>query len=116
MDFCKIQKPGLFEVNNQLYMAVEEQYLISGFINFLKDFDISSMSKDFSGCKDLIFKFLKKSDIELFFIDKSSKKPDDLLDYVKDVSGRALLSMVFDKMEEEGDSLGLHAFRIVMIP
>ena len=100
-----------FEVNDQFYMAVEEPYLISGFKTFLKAFDIDGMSKDFYGCQDMVLQFLKKSNIDFFFDNVSSRvdKFDDLLEYVKDVSGRTLLSLVFDKMEEESDSLGLHA-------
>ena len=62
--------------------------------------------------------FLEKSSIEYFF-DENSSKPevfDDLLEYVKDVCGRTVLSLVFDKMEEEADSFGLHALRIAMVP
>ena len=56
---------------------------------------------------------------QFFFDEKSTKKSevfDDLLEHVKDVCERTVLSLVFDKMEEEADSLGLHALRIVMIP
>ena len=116
---AKIKKPGLFELHDQFYMAVGEQYLVNGFKTYIKDFDITAMTKDFIGCKGLVLDFLKKTNIEYFFNVESSDKEDvfdDLMDYVKDVCGRTVLSLVFDKMEEEADSLGLHALRIVMIP
>ena len=86
-DAAKIKKPGLFEPHDQFYMSVGEQYLISGFKTFIKDFDISEISHDFLGCKDLILKFLKKSNIDYYFEVKSTEKEvfDDLLDYVEDV-------------------------------
>ena len=114
----KLKSPGLFEVNDQFFMAVGEQYMISGFKTFVKGFDVSTVSKDFLGCKDLIIRFLSESKIDLFFdteVSANHEHFDDLLDHVRDVSGRALLSLMFDKMEEEGDSLGFHALRIVMI-
>ena len=100
-------------------MAVGEQFLISGFKSFIKDVDLSSVSKDFLGCKYLITEYLSRSDITYFFDSEATKKKevfDDLLEHVKDVCERTVLSLVFDKMEEEADSLGLQALRIVMIP
>ena len=115
----KIKKPGFFELHDNFYMAVGEEYLMSGFKTYLKDFNISGISQDFIGCQDFILGFLKKANIDLYFESESSDQTesfDDLLDYVQDVCGRTILSLVFDKMEEEADSLGLHALRIVLIP
>ena len=42
-------------------------------------------------------------------------KFDDVLTYCKDLAGRTVLSLVTDKLESEGDALGLRSLRIVMI-
>ena len=77
------------------------------------------MTKDFAGCKRFVLDLLRNSNIEYYFDVESSDRGevfDDLLEHVKDVCQRTVLSLVFDKMEEEANSLGLHALRIVMIP
>ena len=57
-------------------MAVGEQFLISGFKSFIKDVDLSSVSKDFLGCKYLITEYLSRSDITYFFDSEATKKKD----------------------------------------
>ena len=114
-----IKMSGCFELHDNFYMSIGKQFLLSGFKTFIKDIDLSQITQDFPSCKFLILEFLKNSGIEYFFDPESAKKSepfDDLLSHVIDVCERTVLSLVFDKMEEEADSLGLHALRIVMIP
>ena len=68
----------------------------------------------------LVLDLLDKSDIKYFFDQKATNentsfKHDDLLTYCKDLSSRAIHSLIIDKLEEENDALGLRALRITMI-
>ena len=68
--------------------------------------------------EQLVLDFLNKCEIKYYFDPENCEekdKFDDLLSYCKDLCSRTVLSLVFDKLEEEPDTLGLRAFRISMI-
>ena len=68
--------------------------------------------------QNLILDFLDQNEIHYFFDPSNAEevdKFDDLLSYAKDLAGRTVLSLVTDKLEGEGDALGLRGLRVAMV-
>ena len=58
-------------------------------------------------------------DIKFFYdIDNHDEKVkfDDILSNCRDIAGRAVMSLIADKVEHEGDGLGIRGVCIAMIP
>ena len=73
---------------------------------------------DSEGAQQLILDFLDWAQIRFMFDPNNAEeldKFDDLLSYCRDLAGRTILGLVLDKMEGEGDALGLRSLRIAMI-
>ena len=65
-----------------------------------------------------MLRFLKSYNIQFYFDPRNSEDKDhfdDLSKYCTDLCSRTVLSLVCDKLEEEGDALGLTAFKIAMM-
>ena len=112
-----IKKSGMFELHDQFYMNVGTQFLLNGFQTFVEESDVNVSSHSFEVCEKLVFGFIEHFGIKLFIDLECDAKEgfDDLMNYARDVCGRTILSLIFDKMEEEADSLGLRGLRIIMI-
>ena len=113
----KIKQTGNFEVHDQFINEIGIQFLCNAFKNFLKNSDNICVN-DSAGAQKLILDFLDQSEIKFMFDPSNTEeldKFDDVLTYCKDLAGRTVLSLVTDKLESEGDALGLRSLRIVMI-
>ena len=113
-----IKKCGNFELHDQYITELGVQFLVNVFQNYLEenveDLDVNTKSD----AQQLILDFLDKSDIKyLYDIEHADErcKFDDLLSYCRDLSSRAVLSLVLDKMEGERDAQGLRALKTNMV-
>ena len=114
----KIKQSGNFEVHDQFINEIGMQFLTNAFENFLDANSEVINVVDSNGAQKLILDFLDQNEIRFLFDPDTSEeldKFDDLLTYCKDLAGRTVLSLVTDKMEAEGDALGLRGLRIGMI-
>ena len=114
----KIKKPGNFEFHDQFITELGLQFLANAFTNYLEaNEDIPEITTT-AEAEQFILSFLEHSGVKFFFDPDNCEEQDkfnDLLSYCRDLCSRTVLSIVFDKMEEEGDALGLRAFRTSMI-
>ena len=113
-----IKRCGDFELHDQFLLEIGKEVLINAFQTFLSS-NKEPLVKTEDGAKCLILRFLKESDIKYFYdIENFNEKEkfDDILSSCRDIAGRCVLSLVADKVEHEGDGLGIRAVRIGMIP
>ena len=99
-------------------MEVGKEILINAFKAFITGYK-DSIARTTDGAVDLIMKFLSVSDIKYFWDPENfdeKEKFDDILSSCRDNAGRTVLSMVADKVEHEGDGMGIRAVRKAMIP
>ena len=113
-----IKRCGAFEKHDNFLLKVGEEILINGFKTFLSK-NTESITKTTEGAISLILRFLRESDIKYFYDSDNfdeKLKFDDVLSACRDISGRTVLSLVADKVEHEGDGLGIRAVRKAIIP
>ena len=113
-----IKRCGEFEKHDQFLLVVGKEILINAFKSFMASYK-GTITKTTEGATDLILKFLSVSDIKYFYDPNNfdeKDKFDDILSSCRDNAGRTVLSMVSDKVEHEGDGLGIRAVRKAMIP
>ena len=113
-----IKRCGEFEKHDQFLLVVGKEILISAFKVFMTGYH-GTITKTAEGATDLILMFLSVSDIKYFWDPNNfdeKEKFDDILSSCRDNAGRTVLSMVADKVEHEGDGLGIRAVRKAMIP
>ena len=111
-------KPGNFEIHDQFIMELGLQFLSNAFEHFLETTGDTLDVQNEADAEELILDFLAKYEIKFFYEPDNCEekdKFDDLLSYAKDLCSRTVLSVIFDKLEEESDAFGLRAFRISMI-
>ena len=99
-------------------MELGLQFLSIAFENFLETNGDAIDIQNEADAEQLILDFLAKYEIKFFYDPDNCEeedKYDDLLSYAKDLCSRTVLSVIFDKLEEESDAFGLRAFRISMI-
>ena len=114
----KIKKPGSFELHDQYITELGLQFLTNAFENFLEMKGDTLKVDNELEAQEFILDFLQQNGIALYFDPENcdeKDKFDDLMSYCRDLSSRAVLSIVADKLEEESDAQGLQAFRISMI-
>ena len=113
-----IKRCGEFEKHDQFLLEVGKEILIDAFKTFLRD-NTASIVKTTAGAISLILRFLSESDIKYFYDPENfdeKVKFDDVLSACRDTAGRTFLALVADKVEHEGDGMGVRAVRKVMIP
>lgn len=113
-----IKRCGQFEKHDQFLLEVGKEILISAFKTFVAKAQ-EPFEKTSEGAKGLILRFLNESDIKYFYDVENydeKEKFDDILSVCRDLAGRAVLSLVADKVEHEGDGLGIRGVRVAMIP
>jgi hypothetical protein len=114
----KIKKPGSYEPHDQYITELGMQFMVNAFENFLATSNATIEITTEAQAEQLILNFLQQNEINFYYDPGHSEekdKFDDLLSYCRDLCSRTVLSVVFDKLEEESDALGLRAFRISMI-
>ena len=114
----KIKKPGSYEPHDQYITELGMQFMVNAFENFLATSNATIEITTEAQAEQLILDFLQQNEIKFYYDPGHSEekdKFDDLLSYCRDLCSRTVLSVVFDKLEEESDALGLRAFRISMI-
>ena len=114
----KIKKTGNFEIHDQFINEIGIHFITNAFKNYLINNSDKIRVTDSAEAEKLILDFLDQSEIKYSFDSNNVEevdKFDDLLTYCKDLAARTVLSLVIDKMEGEGDALGLRGFRVAMI-
>ena len=92
--------------------------MVNAFENYIEKNASTLKVENEEEAHQLILDFLEENSIFYYYDPdnfEEKDKFDDLLSYCRDLSSRAVLSLVADKLEEECDALGLQAFRISMI-
>ena len=113
-----IKRCGEFEKHDQFLLAVGKELLINAFKVFMSGHK-GTVKRTKEGATDLIIMFLSVSDIKYFWDPDNfdeKEKFDDVLSSCRNNAGRTVLSLVADKVEHEGDGMGIRAVRKAMIP
>ena len=113
-----IKRCGQFEKHDQFLLEVGQQILINAFQSYLEQND-GHIDETAEGAHKLILDFLHVMDIKFYYDPKDyeeRKRFDDVLSNCRDLAGRTLMSLVSDKVEHEGDGLGIRGVCIAMIP
>ena len=106
------------KVHDQFITELGLQFLVNAFENYIEKNASTLKVENEEEAHQLILDFLEENSIFYYYDPDNCEekdKFDDLLSYCRDLSSRAVLSLVADKLEEECDALGLQAFRISMI-
>ena len=117
-DAENIKRCGEFEKHDQFLLEIGKEMLIEAFKCFIDKYK-EPMIKTSNGAVELVLKFLSVSDIKYFWDPDNcneKEKFDDILSSCKDTAGRTVLALVADKVEHEGDGMGIRAVRKAMIP
>ena len=112
-----IKKCGEYERHDQFVLEVGKEILINGFKTYMEN-KFVPVNRSFDEAKNLILSFLDEYDIKYFYDQNNfneKKVFDDILSSCRDLAGRAVLSLVADKAEHEGDGLAIRAVRKVMM-
>ena len=91
--------------------------MLNGFKTFISEHQ-DTFPRTSDGAKNLIWKFLSWADIKVFYDPNDYDEKvvfDDCLSSCRSNAARTVLSLVADKVEHEGDGLGIRAVRLVMI-
>ena len=112
-----IKRVGEFEKHDNFLLEIGKEILVNAFKTYMGN-TREPILKTPEGAQKLILKFLNKTDIKYFFNphDYDERDPyDDVLSACKSNASRTVMSLVADKVEHEGDGLGIRAVRMSMI-
>ena len=113
-----IKRDGNFEYHSQFCEDIGVELLVEAFKEFTAKHEVDT-EKTEEGAVQLILEFLKKTDIKYFYDPLNYEEAsvhDDMMTSCKDNLARAVISLVLDSVEHEGDGMGLRAVRTVLIP
>ena len=112
-----IKKDGNFEYHAQFIEDIGTELLVEAFKHFVEKNDVH-INETEDGAVKLLLEFLKNLDIKYYYDPDNYEEVspyDDMMSSCKDNAGRALISLIQNSVEHEGDGLGLRALRTVMI-
>ena len=112
-----IKRCGEFERHDNFLLEIGKEMLVNAFKTFMANLQ-EPVLKTPEGAQKLILNFLEEADIKYYYDenDFDEKDPyDDLLSACKSNASRTVMSLIADKVEHEGDGLGIRAVRMAMI-
>ena len=115
----KVMKtPGQYEKHIQFLETIGTECIIEAFRTTKQLCTPVNSDSSFEAVKTFVFEVLSKAGIQLYF-NPDEDEPvyyDDVQNYCRNLSARTIISLVFTRLEHEGDATGLRAIRKLLIP